>query len=449
MRSTIAVLVLWIAAASVVAGAQAESYRYQKALRAPESLAHEVGAFRVDSDVYAHTRDGFEDLRIFDDTDAEVQYVVRYVTSVDTETCTCDVALETVEFKELPENRISVVYRRKDSDSVPAELTIETPIRNFEKYVSVYGGNDRASWETLAEHQPVFDYSQFIDVRHTSVAFAKKPFAYYKVTVDNAWQLKRSPFSQVVTGFEDKVLTRKYEAFLQHQEPLRLDRVAFSYHRTVQGKKQKREYPLAIDSVVADSAERSTCVYLTSSREPLRSLSLKADAGNFTRRVVIEGANDGAEPAWHNLATTEVYSIKAGEFRRQNLDIRLPSGCRYERYRLRVLNRDNPPVGISAVAAEGDVHEVLFFHGNRRDLTVRYGAEEVRSPEYDMADVLAKVPLVEGQTWGLGEEVQVGAISPRRAVVDPKHVLVAALVLMVVVLAIVLIYGAKKVEQST
>ena len=174
-------------------------FRYRKELALLDSLPSDVGVFILDGDIYSGTQGDLSDIRLAGRDLREVPYLIRLATRTDTVTVRYPIGLETIDFKEGPENSVTIIISRKATDSIPDELEIRTPNVNFEKSISVYGSNDRAAWRALAVGQPIFDYSRYIDVRNTSVTLKGQAFSYYKVVIGNAIEVKRSPFSLIFT----------------------------------------------------------------------------------------------------------------------------------------------------------------------------------------------------------------------------------------------------------
>jgi hypothetical protein len=452
MKKTTSILLVCLVAFSLQSSVEPGSFLFKKVLEAPGSLSSETGVFRIDGELYRRTADNFTDLRIFDANGKEVPFVIRHITANDTDTVHFSVDLEMENLVELPENRMALIFKRDEKDSVPSELFIATSLINFEKSVTVHGSNDKKKWHMLAEKQPVFDYSQYVDVRNTTVSFKKKKFTYYKVAVDNVWQVKWSPFSQIVTETSGGTVKKKYKSFLQQQEPFRLEKVSFSgYVQKIRyGEHQKGTYQLTVASSTEDTTKKLTEVLLSSKRESLYKLLLTIKESNFRRHTTVEGTNDTTDdPQWWQVASSEIFSIKAGEFSREKLEILLSGSYRYVKYRLKIINRDNTPITVENVSAEGDTYEVLFFHRDHRGLKVFYCSDEVKAPQYDVASVLEKAPVVKGALWKVGGQVENEAEPGKDPLIKPKHLLIGSLVLMVAVLAFVLFMAVGKVEEKT
>ncbi|MBU1355040.1 MAG: DUF3999 family protein [Candidatus Edwardsbacteria bacterium] len=428
-------------------------FRYRKELAVLDSLQSDVGVFRLDGDIYRGTKVDLTDIRLAGHDYREVPYLIRLATRTDTVTVRYPIGLGTIEFKEQPDNSITIILNRKETDSIPDELEIRTPAVNFEKSISVYGSDDRAAWQALAVSQPIFDYSRHIDVRNTSVTLKGPAFSYYKVVIGNAIEVKRSPFSQIVTEAGTRPGVR-YESFIQNTEPFRIERAAFFGVKSEVRAANPLQvaYPLPVTFSASDTVKKATLIYCRSDRQPVNEIRLATASRIFRRQVLVEGTNDTSKTAdWTTLATGIVQRLTMGAFHRENLSILLGGWQRYPRYRLRIANEDNPPIEVTEVTAMGGIHQIYFFHNQAETLTVYYGGEDVKPPRYDVAAMLADIPRVEGAQWRLGAQLTADKKGPGRYRVwlSPKNILIFSLVVMVGVLAVVLFLIVKKVEQGT
>lgn len=444
---TVAVMVLPTAVPAT--DVSLDEFPFRKELRRESEPAHEIGAVLVDEEVYAGTDDGFGNMRLFTADGQTVPFHVRPVTGTDTSRSTRPVNLERMSVRTMWLKHMTITFKRDSTDSVPDQLTIHTPNVNFDKTVAVSGSDDGKQWEALGEPEPIFDYSKFIDVRSTSVQFEKKPFKYYRVVIDTMVEIKRSPFTRIVRGSSGS-RRDEYEDFIQVQEALRIDRVAFArtVSRVHQGRTEKGLYDLEVVRTTVDTTRKVTEVLLHSGRTPLWKLDFETDDVNFRRTVAVHAAEDTSEDAaWCCAASGELYRISAGDFSREDLEVRLGGVQRHTWYRLTITDQDNPPIGISGCTGEGQQHELLFFHRNAAELSLYYGGgETVPTPRYDVASVLSAAPPVECERWIAGPEIATGA--QPTAAVSLRWLLITVLVVMVVVLGWLVVGTARKVDEE-
>lgn len=428
-------------------------FKHRKVLTAADSLPSDVGVFALDDDVYRETAPDLADLRLFGPDGREVPYLARLATRTDTVTLRYPIELRTIDFKELPDNSITFIVRREQTDSIPDELEIVTPAANFEKSVSVYGSEDRLAWRALADQRPIFDYSRYLDVRNTTVPLKGAACTYYKVVIGNALEVKRSLFTQIVNETGNKRGVR-YESFVQNAEPFRIEQTTF---RAVKSAVRAANplptgYALPVIGALTDTTEKATLIYCRSQRQPINEISLVTTSRIFRRQVEVAGTDDTTRKgSWTPLATGIIYRLKIGAWQQEGRSIPLGGSHRYLRYRLRIANEDNPPIEVTGISARGDVHQVYFFRNQAETLMVYYGGEAVKPPRYDVAALLAGIPQVESSPWRLGGQLPAGARGQVRrwTWLSPKPILIASLALMVAVLAGVLFMTVKNVEKRT
>jgi hypothetical protein len=451
MKTLICVVAVCITAIPLFGEISPSRFNSSRILSAPDTLAPEVGRFYLDADMYKKTNDALSDIRLFNAAGAEIPYVLRTAMENDTDTITYAIRMKTNNFKMLPDNKVIIVCERKKDDSIPCELELQTPLDNFEKIVSVAGSNDGKNWTTLADSSPVFDYSMHIDVRNTTVAFKKMAFLQYKILINNVWEEKQSAVSRIITEFEGKKETKKSVMFLLNKEPFRINEIVFSGISLVARSKKPRTcpYALSVAGISHDTANDTTTVLLASDKAPLRKLIVASSSTNFSRPVLIEGTNDTSddEPEWTAITSANLVSIKAGSYSRKKLDILFDGPQRYLRYRLLIVNGDSPPIAVTSVSGEGDVHEMLFFHKNTREFRVYYCGADVEPAHYDISAVLAELPETPGAQWRLGTLVPVLSVPEKKSGINQKILLTALFFGMVVILGLVILVAVKKVES--
>lgn len=452
MKPYLVIAVVCMTALPLFGEMSPSQFTTMRTLSAPKTPAPEVARVNLDQDIYKKTNNALTDIRLFDAGNAEVPYVLRTAMENDTDTVSYAFRLKTRDFKSLPGNKIVIICERKKSDSIPGTLDIQTPLDNFEKVVSVAGSIDGKTWTPLADSCPIFDYSMHIDVRNTTVAFKKAAFLRYKITVDNVWEEKRSTLSQIFTEFEGDKERKKSESFIVNKEPFRINEIVFSGMSLVPRNKKPAvsRYALSITGISHDTANDTTIVLLASDKAFLRKLIAATSSTNFSRTVIVQGINDTSDEKaeWTSITSATLTSIKAGSYSREKLDIPFGGPQRYLRYRLLIINGDSPPINVTSVSAEGDVHEMVFFHNNAKEFKVCYGAADVEQPQYDVSAVLAELPETPGPSWILGAVEKKNHVPEKKSGIDPKTLLTVIFVLMVIILAGVIVVAVRKVENK-
>lgn len=436
--------------------AGAADFLYYKKAQALQATAGEVGAILLDGDIYLNTDDSFSNLRLYDENKTEVPFVVRKSRGNRPQSTKVLLKMKARELQELAGNKLSLIFEQESNKaekvkSVASELVINTPNINFERTVGVYGSNDKKQWETLCEDQPIFDYRRFIDLRNTSVTFAHKQFAYYKIIVNKVAQDQIYSFSQIFKKYSQGKVTQEYESFAKNKDIFRIDNLNFfgEEEEVVYGDEVTAPYALSINSNILNNKEKTTDIYLSSKKEPISRIVLNVKNKNFKRAVVVEATNDsGKDINWVEVASGEIFDITAGEFHKDNLKIDLASvECRCLTYRIRIFNNDNLPIEVASVGAQGPAYEMIFFHNAKGVLNVGYGGEGFNVPKYDVAGVLSQMPAIGGERWILGKQV-VNKVNPvkKRPSVSGQVLLKIALAVMIVVLVVLIVSTVKKIN---
>jgi hypothetical protein len=436
---------------SFISAMKPNEFCYKRPLQKTDTTQSEPAVFRMDKEIYRHTKNDFSDLRLFNDQDLEVAYNIRLTSNSDTATVREEVPMKLISFKKYGISGAHILLSRKKNDSIPEELVIETPLRNFEKKVSVLGSNDQIHWIKLIENQPIFDYSQFIDLRNVSVSFDKSDYQFLNVVIDTISDLKQSGFSRVLLQSAPDAQT-KYTEFLQHQEPFRLDEITFyTVKKEINyGTQQIDQNELSIITTTRDTSNNSSIITLASNREPVSKLTISTTATNFSRQVTVFGTDDTTrDESWTQLASAEIFSLRFDNFKKEHSEILLNSSSRFFYYKLIVQNRDNQPISITGVMGSGPRHEVVFFHNGIHNLNVCYKADSSTVPQYDIETILQSAPVLNGNIWSLGKPEQCSqVVKVEKSIFSSKTVLIAALLLMVFALLILLFIAVKKVDPK-
>jgi hypothetical protein len=163
-------------------------------------------------------------------------------------------------------------------------------------------------------------------------------------------------------------------------------------------------YATATPQISEDPATKSTLARfdLGITGLPVNRLRLESSSPQFQRAVGIETSDDGQ--SWSLAGGGTIARLPGPEFTEESLTLSASGGHRY--FRLRIYNRDDKPIQISRIQAEGQVNQVKFLAPAQGSYWLYYDALEPDSammPEYDLANVLARQSLPE-HTWALDRQ---------------------------------------------
>ncbi len=381
-------LVSTLAAFSCFAGGR--GFRFTRPIELRSSREELVEA-ELDAPVFAHTRNGFPDLRVLDGNGEEIPFLLekrqRAMVSYADERRPAKVR----SLKERQDNAIEVlaapVWPNGRPAWPPAWLEIHTPLKNYEKRISVWGIDETGRSFLLADEQPIFDYSRFMDVRNERILLASDgvPFPTYRIVVNDVTDIKASALVQFTRSTSDSASDSEMVRTVFRRRDFRIDRLRFG--RTARRASGVRPVTapreVGVVSIEENEAEKRTEIVLTAAGQPLTGLRLQTGSRNFVRAVEVQAEVPGQVTApWRTLGRGTVQNISFRGIERKNLQVSFPE-TRADRYRLIVENHDSPPLDFTAVEGVGPVYRVLFLAAPGKQLRLAYGSRASEQPVYD------------------------------------------------------------------
>lgn len=425
---------------AAAAGVDPALFPFVKTLEPEGAATRQIGQFELDEEMLEATDDGYGNVRVVDDTGAEIPFLVRGMRRTRVVTNEVDIAMQTLSLQTLPDNGIEIVLEKERAEAVPSVVMLSSALRDFEKQVAMYGSDDRANWRTLAKGRLIFDYSRFMDVRNTRVEFEGRPYRYYKIEIANISETAQSPLTQIVRDTREGRVFSQVEKASFRRADFRIERARFLERKIAEVKAEPvtRVYTVFDLRREEDSRKKQTIVAFDTHRAPLTALILKTATPNFSREVLVEGSNDESESksVWQPLATTTASRIEVGNFRQDRTELGLSGARRFRRYRLTISNLDSPPLEVSGIEARGEVQEALFFIAAGRQYKVLYGARNLRPPSYDIATVMAATETESADAFLLEKQTANPFYKPgnARRFPESRALLIAAIVAVVATL---------------
>jgi len=464
-QKLLAAVGLVLATALSCPGADEAAFAFRKDVIRPSGPAaqDDILAATLDSDVYEATSDTLADLRVFDARGKETPYQLQQATEDRTQTVQQPRAMTILRLKEDKDNnRVELLLVRDrpagETKMPPIDgLTFFTPLRDYERRVTVSGSDDQADWKPLVADAVIFDYSRFVDLANSQVALPSNHYRYLKVVIDEMTDAEQSPLTEFTREFRGSKEQRRIERTTTRRRPLRIDHIEYyeNVSRTLARQQKKSEYPVRFDpkkDVTEDAKQKQTILEIGSRREPLTQFTLATPDVNFSRRVsVLVPVARGVATDWVPVGGGTINVIRFRGFGRQSLPVTFPRQ-RQKRYRVVIANRDDPPLAITGVSAEGSIDQAVFFAAKGANYRLAYGCESAAAPDYDtsaLAETLASG--YQPVAAALGRQMdnpQFGGDSRpwlRRALGSPL-VLGGTIAVMVVVLTLILFRAGRRIE---
>jgi hypothetical protein len=253
------------------------------------------------------------------------------------------------------------------------KIEIFTDLKNFRSGVRIETSQDGRRWSVARSDGAIFNFSQ--DGREFSSTTVEYP-------------VSRRPFLRVtIFGWTKNGLVLG-AAVDSHEEQPEVFEV----------------YAAATPQISEDSATRSTLaqVDLGITGLPVSRLRLESSSPQFQRAVGIETSDDAQ--SWSLAGGGTIARLPGPEFTEESLTLSASGGHRY--FRLRVYNRDDKPIQIGRIQAEGPVNQVKFLAPAQGSYWLYYDGPEpelAMMPQYDLGNVLARQSLLE-HIWTLDRQ---------------------------------------------
>lgn len=378
-------------------------FPFYKTASFPEDNRKKTAVCYVDEELFRFSEPDYSNVRLFDEAGNEQPFLVRPAKTVKTVTIERKLDIGVISFQKLPDNKVEIICAtgKESGDRKLSSIQFVTALKNYEKKVSVFGGNDRESWDVLLENSPIFDYSGYIDLRNSRVSVPPCKYAFYRIIVSNITESHESPIIGVVSETQAGQLKREIEKREFQRENLRFDQIDFFEVKDIVKRDSivTRLYKLENLSVATDDGK--TTILFNALRTPLTSLQIITDSSNFIRTFRVDVRNEKTG-VWRQISAGSISKIDIGGFKRNNTHITLNRVIRTPEMRVVIDNMDNPPLDILDVEAKGEVHEIVFFPGTTPSFRVLYGADNIPPPRYDIAGVLSMADGAEADIWILG-----------------------------------------------
>lgn len=323
-------------------------------------------------------------------------------------------------------------------------LTIETPLRNFDRSVTVSGRVDEnAEWDTLATGELLYDYSRFADVRNSKICFQGGAFERIKVEIHAVTDVQASRLSELRQTFTNEGPVERTEIKALQRRPFRIDSVHLLTQHTRRKEKSRavREYEAAKVNIERDDSH-ATVADIRTYRQPLTAIRVKTGSRNFSRQATVEIIRRGDV---RTLGRGQLYDLSYRDIQERDVTVNFPE-TRAKRLRLSIVNGDNPTLPIDGVELLGHVYEVVFLAAPDANYRLYYGSPDAGEPIYDTTAI--KRLLREGYgpvTASLQTQESNQLYEPdSRGFLDSKLFFVIVIVLMVAVLGFALYVAVRQ-----
>lgn len=439
---------------AIVVASDNPVYHWQCDVDLPEMTATTPVGIPLDSHFFHATRDGWPDVRVRDDHNDSVAFLIRTARDFKTTTTRQTWAAEQNAAKVDAAIGLQVDLTLRDKDSLPQGIRIITPLRDFEHQVRVEVSSDGQSWTSAGPATLIFDYSRFVDARNDLVPLPSGDHRHFRLTVEDVTAEQESQLLELHRQLSGSKETSRTESTTVNRRPFRIDRIEFyrDNSKAVSDRTQTTDYPSTHSGVTEREKQQQTVLTFDTQREPITQITINTSAENFSRAATIEVESEdlNGKTSWRHLAKGTLTRFSVGTIQRDERTLSIPES-RAIHYRVLIENRDSPPLSISGVELRGPLYELTFLASPHQKLTVEYGSPDAKAGRYDVAALQASLSQEQPVTlanWSSPRENQSAPANQVQTVKiwNDRRFLIGSIVALTVLLAWGLFRAAKRIE---
>lgn len=387
MKSFFAASAFAICATTLPAAVPAD-FAITRAIRGADLAEPRLVQVRLDAPIFAATRPGFPDLRLYDGAEQELPRLIEPLYTTRERIVRHPVAARPVFLNELPDNRIAARFDLEPGEPPPIGLEIRTPLRDFIRTVHVAGSADGQTWQPLVADAQIYDYSRYMDVRGTVIALPSNACRHFSIEIGNASEERAQPLIRLVQANGQD----QSRAFDLLQTSFRIDGVSFWREEPVLDKDQLllQEWPHSGIDVVQDPKAKTTEIVVQTDHAPITRFELETPVRNFQRPAAIQiPAFANGQKIWRTIANGQFTRIDVSGLATNALAIDFPEQ-RAAEIRLVIQNHDNPPLDVLDVRPSGPVYRLLWLADPAAaSYQLACGHEKLPAPAYDLFAIRA------------------------------------------------------------
>jgi hypothetical protein len=343
----------------------------------------------LDRHVYEGARPDLADLRVLDQTWAQVPYLLEEPWSGPEVTLKQPRSLK----RGLKGAENATLTLNFGEPLLKTGLLLSLSGQNFRRRVMVEGRNKHEPWTTLTDSAYVFAIPEPTAARYESVRLPENNYQYLRVTV--------------FRGPDDSPRIEILDTWAR-----------------CEGRRRPRETPVApihqTRSEVTELTETQLTLDLGARHQPFSGLVVDVADESVLRGVVLEARRDPGPPtpggpppsfAWTKLGEGSIYRYQNGQHASEQL--RLDVAGRERVLRLRIANRDDRPLEIRSVTVMAVAERLVFSAEAGRSYRLTYGAAGLARPGYDIQRTVRDpaVWIAQGREGTLGPPVRTPAVA--------------------------------------
>ena len=377
-------------------------WKYFRTVSLGETTVQRLISVAVPLEVYGRSTNNLADLRVIDNSGAEVPYLTE---SHYNYRQMADYPCRLQETSFVPGKYTQITCDAGASVGFHNGLYIHSPERNFMAWAEVAASDDAREWRIVIDRSPIYEFSGRRLAGVNTVQYGETNARYVRLRVF------RSESAFAVSSLS-----------LLHDVSIKFQTVPLPTNLAPD------PAPFPTETVLR--AE------LGGSGLPVDEVGIETSQPEFSRRVWIEASDDGEH--WGSATASDIYRFREGKIQREALRISL-NGIASPHVRIRILNENDSPLANLHITLYTIPLRIAFRQEPGRKYLLLYGQSEAHAPRYDISQTVnAEQIRAAAPAEGVGSEVTNAAWSDPRPWTDRNSVVLwVAAILSALLLALV------------
>eukprot|EP00906_Rhabdomonas_costata_P037553 RCo052910 len=375
----------------LVSAAELPTNKFSRRIHYPESAQQQLLAVSLDEAVYAASDNGFNDLRLLDQTGAETPYLLQKIVERKAVTQHLPIRSKTQVLQKSGEEGIEIRLELDKKTETADGLTVVTNQRDFEYSLQIFGSDDAHNWQLLVDNGLIYDYSRFMNFSSRDITIPANTFRHFRIIIAKPVQSRASELMLLTQTREGGEALKRSEQIALHQRPLHIERIDFWHSKTdaLPETEQSFDYPISKFTVTQDTKQKTTLVDIEGNQLPFNGLKLKFSTLNFSRQVSLRvPSSRGTASSMFTIASTRLEALHFKELSLDNTTVSFPEQ-RQKNYRFVIEDLDNPPLAIEGITGTGPRYQLVFLSQPEHTYQLKYGATKAEPPRYEVAAIEA------------------------------------------------------------
>ena len=369
-------------------------FRWHRDVELPEIAATTLVSIPLDSHFFMATRDGWPDVRLNDNRDQSVAFLIQTAYDLKARTIRQTWPAQNIAAKVDAVIGLQVELALQENDPLPSGIRIITPLHDFEHQVRVESSTDGSSWTSAGPPSLIFDYSRYVDTRNDFVPVNAGNHRRFRLIVEDVTAEQESLLLDLHRRLRGPNEIDRTENTTIVRRPFRIDRVEFyrDDESSVKSHQQRVTYPVSNLAVTEREKDHQTLLTFDTKREPLTEMKILTDSENFSRSATIkaESEDQNGKTVWNAISSGTLTRFSVGTIQKQELTLSMRES-HASRYRVVIDNGDSPPLTIKGVEVSGPLYELMFLASPDQKFSFQYGSQDAKARHYDTAALQAAI----------------------------------------------------------